>query len=140
METVFSYWSPQPDGSVRSKLDLIENLQAAGYFVLLMFVGLAAAELSVLRVKTRVTNGGHAVDLAKLRARFPRTQLAVRQATQVADASILVDNSRTQDDAFTVCRVQLGDQEAYDIRAAGETPPVIVLDWLNIVCPRPAAG
>jgi predicted ABC-type ATPase len=40
METVFSYWEERPDGRVASKIDLITNLQAAGYFVLLAFVGL----------------------------------------------------------------------------------------------------
>jgi hypothetical protein len=40
METVFSYCEERPDGRVASKIDLITNLQAAGYFVLLAFVGL----------------------------------------------------------------------------------------------------
>ncbi|MDT0510170.1 hypothetical protein [Novosphingobium sp. MMS21-SN21R] len=50
METVFSYWEEQPDGTVLSKIDLIEDMQRAGYFVLLFFVGLTNSELSILRV------------------------------------------------------------------------------------------
>jgi predicted ABC-type ATPase len=57
METVFSYWEEQPDGRIASKIDLIADLQAAGYFVLLVFVGLPNAQASVLRVMTRVQGG-----------------------------------------------------------------------------------
>lgn len=58
METVFSYWEEQSDGTVLSKIDLIEDMQRAGYFVLLFFVGLTNAELSILRVHTRVAEHG----------------------------------------------------------------------------------
>lgn len=46
----------------------------SGYFVVLVFVGLASAELSILRVNTRRLQGGHDVPEEKLRQRFPRTQ------------------------------------------------------------------
>lgn len=39
VETVFSHWDVQEDGTVLSKLDMISDLQKAGYFVLLFFVG-----------------------------------------------------------------------------------------------------
>lgn len=39
-ETVFSDWRQQTNGDIRSKVDLIRELQAAGFFVLLVFVGL----------------------------------------------------------------------------------------------------
>jgi hypothetical protein len=42
-ETVFSHWKKLPDGRVESKADIIKSLQAAGYFVVLLFVGLSAA-------------------------------------------------------------------------------------------------
>ena len=61
METVFSYWEPQPDGRPLSKIDLIRDMQNAGYFVLLFFVGLANADLSVLRVMSRREAGGHTI-------------------------------------------------------------------------------
>src|ERR1700761_913481 len=61
METVFSYWEEQPDGRIASKLDLIRNLQAAGYFVLLVFVGLRSVTESINRVATRVREGGHGI-------------------------------------------------------------------------------
>lgn len=134
METVFSYWEEGPDGVVRSKIDLIRDMQAAGYFVILLFVGLASADLSILRVQTRVAEHGHDVPVDRLRQRFPRTQSAIQAAATVADAAILTDNSRTLRDAFTVCRVQLGAQTLFDMRDGGAVPPMIGA-WLDIVSP-----
>lgn len=134
METVFSHWKVDEDGTIHSKIDMIRDMQAAGYFVLILFVGLANVDLSVLRVQTRVAENGHNVPLEKLLGRFPRTQNAIRQAIGVADAAILTDNSRTTKEAFTVSRVQIGAEEIYDIRPGGAAPPMIA-EWLDIVSP-----
>jgi len=135
METVFSHWRETPDGRIESKIDLIRDMQAAGYFVLLLFVGLSNAELSILRVRTRVFSGGHDVEEAALRSRFPRTQKAISAAIPVADAAILADNSRAEDQAFTVCGVRLGTRSLYDIRDAESVPPAISA-WIDQVIPR----
>jgi predicted ABC-type ATPase len=136
METVFSYWEPQEDGSVLSKIDLIHEMQRAGYFVLLFFVGLASPELSILRVETRKSEGGHGIDEPTLRKRFPKTQRAIAAAVRVADAAILTDNSRSAKQAFTVCRVQIGAQEVFDLRRSDKaSPPSLILAWLNKVAP-----
>ena len=89
-----------PDGRVESKADDIAALQAAGYFVVLLFVGLASVDLSVMRVETRKEQGGHGVPLDKLRARFPRTQLAVGHVAPLADMTLMVGNSRSPDNAL----------------------------------------
>lgn len=136
METVFSYWQEQPDGSVASKIDMIRDMQRAGYFVLLIFVGLTNVTLSILRVRTRVAENGHDVPEERLEHRFPRTQHAIRAASAVADASIFVDNSRESRRAFTVCRVQTPDEELFDLRRNGGVPPVI-REWMDVVCPIP---
>src|SRR6185503_9048761 len=74
-ETVFSHWEPRPDGGhYSSKIEEIENLQVAGYFVVLLFVGLVSPELSFFRVQTRREEGGHDVPREKIFERFPRTQ------------------------------------------------------------------
>lgn len=135
METVFSLWRELADGGVESKIDLIRDMQAAGYFVLLLFVGLQSADLSILRVGTRVAAGGHDVPAPKLRERFPRTQKAVAAAAVVADATVMADNSRRENEAFTVCRVQLGATRLFDIRDAGRPVPGVILDWLSVVSP-----
>lgn len=135
METVFSHWDERPDGQVASKIDLIRDMQAAGYFVLLLFVGLASADLSILRVTTRVIEGGHGIEAPTLRKRFPRTQKAIAAAIKVADASVLADNSRTPAEAFTVCRVQLGSMPLYDVRRRDTPPAPVVTAWLDVVAP-----
>jgi predicted ABC-type ATPase len=135
METVFSYWEKQSDGQVASKIDLIKNMQAAGYFVLLVFVGLHSVGASINRVTTRVREGGHGISVPTLRWRFPKTQKAIAAALKVADASILVDNSRTPDKAFTVCRVQIGPMPLFDVRRGGGHTPDVISAWLHVVAP-----
>lgn len=139
METVFSYWEELPDGTVRSKIDLVREMQQAGYFVLLFFVGLSNVQLSIGRVVTRIAEGGHAVDVDKLLERFPRTQKAIGAASSVADATIFTDNSRTARQAFTVCRIQIGEREVFDMRhGARRRIPSEIGEWLSVVSPRPA--
>jgi predicted ABC-type ATPase len=136
METVFSYWEELPDGKFASKVDLIREMQAAGYFVLLFFVGLSNVQLSIGRVMTRVAEGGHSVDVDKLIDRFPRTQRAIGVAASVADATVFTDNSRGERQAFTVCRIQIGEREVFDIRhAARRRTPNEIGEWLNVVSP-----
>ncbi len=136
METVFSYWHERPDGTVHSKLDLIRDMQNAGYFVLLFFVGLTNVELSILRVQTRVAENGHGVELDRLLRRFPKTQRAIREAAKIADATIFTDNSRDLKQAFTVCRVQLTDKALFDLRAGSDPVPAAIAAWLEVVSPQ----
>lgn len=137
METVFSDWHEREDGTVRSKIELIKQMQKAGYFVLLCFVGLSNAALSAGRVITRMAEGGHAVLFDRLAARFPRTQKAISIAREVADAAILVDNSLEPKRAFSICRIQLRSELVYDVRREGRVDPAI-LEWLDIVSPEVA--
>ena len=136
METVFSHWRDLGDGKFESKIDLIRQMQDAGYFVLLFFVGLSNVQLSIARVSTRVAQGGHAVDVKRLLQRFPRTQKAVGLAASVADATIFTDNSRGKASAFTVCRIQIRSREVFDIRGASKRrPPRVITEWLDEVSP-----
>jgi predicted ABC-type ATPase len=134
METVFSYLQ-EKDGVIKSKVDLITDMQAAGYFVLLIFVGLANVDLSIGRVATRVAAHSHDVPVDRLRTRFPRTQQAIRLAIRQTDASLLVDNSREPEQAFTPCRIQIGKDEIFDVRGSG-APLGVITEWLDKVCPR----
>ena len=131
-ETVFSYWQQRSDGTYASKIETIKELQAAGYFVLLFFVGLGDVGISVGRVRTRKEMGGHDVHWKKLEERFPRTQQAIAAALPIADAAILADNSRDMKHAFTVVRVQAGKEVLFDIRAT--STPQIIRAWMDIVC------
>lgn len=135
VETVFSYWQVQADGTVRSKISLIRSLQEAGYYVLLIFVGLASVNLSIGRVRSRIAEGGHSVPAERLRERFTRTQQAIRSALGVADAAILCDNSTVQGEAFTIAHIRKGQEVAFDIRCR-PNPPKLILRWLDVVAPE----
>ena len=136
METVFSHWKPLPCGGHESKIDKIRLLQNSGYFVLLLFVGLSNAGVSVGRVNTRHATGGHGVPVTKLLERFPRTQEAIREACKIVDASILIDNSRDEKNAFTVCRIEISKKIVFDCREGGTLPAPEILEWLGVVSPR----
>ena len=140
-ETVFSYLAQQPEGTWKSKTELIARFQAAGYSVALLFVGLANADLSILRVATRRAQGGHAVPEDKLIARFPRTQQAIGMAASMADLSLMFDNSRSLDEAFTLVRAQAKASVLYDCRLAGTAGKKLVAiagTWLSTVAPLPS--
>ena len=115
-ETVFSHWKKLPDGSYESKADIIRALQKSGYFVVLLFVGLASVELSIMRVATRKSLGGHDVPIDRLRARYSRTQMAVGHAAPLADMTIMFDNSGDLRRAFALVRAQRRSKVLYDCR------------------------
>lgn len=139
-ETVFSYLQRHEDGTYSSKEEIIRALQAAGYAVVLLFVGLASAELSILRVATRRLQGGHDVPEDKLRQRFPRTQEAIRLAAPLADMVLMFDNSRSIEKAFTLVRVQAKTSVIYDCRKRefGEDDELIQVasTWLSMTAPQ----
>jgi predicted ABC-type ATPase len=118
-ETVFPYFQRQPDGTFKSKIDTIAALQEHGYFVILLFVGLASAEFSILRVATRKSQGGHAVPEAKLRSRYPRTQQAIQMASAVADMTLMFDNRRSFAQVFSLVRAQTKEAVLFDCRDPG---------------------
>jgi predicted ABC-type ATPase len=139
-ETVFSYLEQRVDGKFESKVDIIRNLQKHGYYVVLLFVGLVSAELSILRVSTRKQKGGHDVPESKLRSRFPRTQQAIQIAASVADLTLMFDNSRDEKYAFTLVRAQRKNELLYDCRDTSfqQDPDLVKIAgmWLGNVAPR----
>lgn len=115
-ETVFSHWMQKADGTVESKIDDIRAMQHRGYLVVLIFVGLAALPLSILRVQNRRRTGGHDVPLDKLAERFPRTQKAIGAASKVADLTLMIDNSLDETRAFQFVRAQRKRSVLFDAR------------------------
>src|SRR5512133_1583672 len=65
-ETVFS----DPVGDKRA---FLLEAEAAGYAVVLFFIGISGPDVSSERVGMRVLQGGHSVPLEKLASRYPRT-------------------------------------------------------------------
>ena len=83
-ETVFSH---------ESKLALIQDAQAKGFFVMLLVVALDQPERLLERVAQRVLEGGHPVPPARILARYPRTLAQLNPAVRLADAAILYDSA-----------------------------------------------
>jgi predicted ABC-type ATPase len=82
-ETVFSH---------ASKLALIEDAQARGFFVMLLVVALDQPERLLERVTQRVIEGGHPVPTERILTRYPRTLANLTQAVRLADAAVLYDS------------------------------------------------
>ena len=85
-ETVFS----DPGGD---KLRFLQDAAAAGYTVVLCFVGIASPELSEERVAMRVSQGGHDVPSEKLKSRFPRALKNLKAALSALAFVFVYDNT-----------------------------------------------
>jgi predicted ABC-type ATPase len=92
-ETVFSH---------ASKLALIQDAQAKGFFVLLLVVALDVPERLLARVSQRVLEGGHNVSAQRILARYPRTIALLAQAVRLANAAVLHDSFDAQPGAHKV--------------------------------------
>jgi predicted ABC-type ATPase len=104
METVFS----DPHGA---KLGFLKECRANGYAVILVFIGLESAELSLGRVIQRVEGGGHDVPDAKIETRFPRTFDNLRRALTFVDEALLFDNSSSDQPFRFVAAFKAGKRQ-----------------------------
>lgn len=85
-ETVFS-------DPVGAKVSELQRAQKLGYSICMVFMCVDSADLSVLRVKSRVQSGGHNVPGDKIVARYERMRSNVKSALTFVDFAVLVDNS-----------------------------------------------
>lgn len=84
-ETVFS-------DPVGDKVAFLREAAAAGYSVVLCFIGISPPEISETRVAMRVTQGGHDVPSDKLADRYPRTLENLRRAIHELPLVLVFDN------------------------------------------------
>jgi predicted ABC-type ATPase len=84
-ETVFS--DPADD-----KLAFLKDAAAAGYTVILCFIGISGPATSEQRVAMRVSQGGHDVPTDKLQTRFPRILANLRSALRELPHVWVFDN------------------------------------------------
>ncbi len=84
-ETVFS--DPADD-----KLAFLKDAAAAGYTVILCFIGISGPTTSEQRVAMRVSQGGHDVPTDKLQTRFPRILANLRSALRELPHVWVFDN------------------------------------------------
>lgn len=76
-----------------SKLQLIEEAKQADFRIVLYHVHVNTPELSIARVAERVSQGGHNVPEEKIRARYQRNKVLIKQAVTGADVGFVYDNS-----------------------------------------------
>lgn len=79
-----------------SKLDFMQRAKDRGFKVYLYFVSLPNPELNLLRVKTRVEQGGHDVKEDKVKERYARTMSLLLDAMKIADNAYIFDNSGSE--------------------------------------------
>lgn len=85
-ETVFS-------DPVGEKVRFLEEASKSGYHVILSFVAIRDPEMSIQRVGMRVSQGGHAVPIEKLRSRHARTLANLKLAIRCLPQVRIFDNS-----------------------------------------------
>ena len=76
-----------------AKLEEIKKAQKAGYKTYLYFVCTDNAEINIGRVNNRVEQGGHSVDVNKIKSRYAKTLLNLYPTIQLASRVYLFDNS-----------------------------------------------
>jgi len=84
-ETVFS-------DPVGDKIAFLKEAAAAGFAVVVIFIGVSGPRISEERVAMRVLQGGHDVPTEKLAARFDRTMKNLRRAVRALPHVIVFDN------------------------------------------------
>jgi predicted ABC-type ATPase len=81
---------------VGDKIAFLRGAAAAGYNVVLIYVGIAGPQVSEERVAMRVSQGGHDVPPEKLRPRFARSLTNLRMAIRELPHVIVFSNDDLQ--------------------------------------------
>jgi predicted ABC-type ATPase len=118
-ETVFS-------DPVGDKLSFLNDAGAAGYTVVLCFIGTSGPEVSEERVAMRVSQGGHDVPSEKLVSRYPRILANLREALRTLPHVWVFDN----DDLRSPFRLVIVCERGNLIELHRPVPP-----WLGHLLP-----
>lgn len=107
-----------------SKIDFLKEAKAKGYRTYLYFVTTEDADINVSRVRTRVLQGGHNVDEAKIRTRYTRTMKLLIDAIDVVDRAFLFDNSKDLRGTETpyIAEIIAGEELRLNPKFQGELP------------------
>ena len=81
-------------GSHPSKLEFLQELKEAGYYVAVLLVSTEDPTINVRRVAERVQNNGHDVPTDKIIKRYHRMSELIPGFYEVADYFVAYDNSR----------------------------------------------
>lgn len=110
--------------SGHSPTSLIRTASALGYKVTLMFMGLADASLSIMRVADRVLAGGHDVPIDAIVRRYDDSLARLTLVWGLVDRAYLIDNSGPR-------RRLILSKDADGIRQASCSAPL----WARIALP-----
>ena len=86
--------------STRRNLDLLIRAKQAGYYVKAIFVMTSDPEINVFRIKSRVFGGGHDVPADKVRSRYYKSLLNLRELITLSDECRVYDNTTTPQIVF----------------------------------------
>lgn len=100
-ETVFS----DPHGA---KVAMLRKAVDARFAVTLIYIGIASAELSGLRVDQRLAHGGHDVPRERIASRFTRSLTNLAAAIAFVPVVELYDNSSVEDPYQPVATFRAG--------------------------------
>lgn len=79
-----------------SKLELLDQAIESGFRVVVYHIGVGSSDLAVARVQSRVVHGGHNVPEEKIKERYERNLLLIREAVLKVDKAYIYDNSTLQ--------------------------------------------
>jgi predicted ABC-type ATPase len=74
-------------------LKMAARAKEAGFNIRVIFIGTAAVEINMERVRVRVEMGGHDVPEEDQRRRYPRTLANMKRLLPDADFAVILDNS-----------------------------------------------
>lgn len=80
--------------SGNSELRIMQQARAAGYIVILIFIGVDSPLKSASRIAQRVQLGGHDVPTEAIERRYNRSMEALKKAAILADKTIIYDNTK----------------------------------------------
>lgn len=120
-------------GSHPSKIEFLNCLKDAGYFVAIVFVTTKDVAINIRRVKQRHVSGGHDVPTDKVVARYERTMCLLPRYLEIADFMAIYDNSedREPDDGIGPELLLLKREGRIVLTEAGAISP-----WLGRFLPN----
>jgi predicted ABC-type ATPase len=71
----------------------MERAKAFGYEIELVYIGTTSADINIVRVAARVSQGGHHIPEGDIRRRYSRSLANLSAALALVDRALLVDNS-----------------------------------------------
>ena len=86
--------------STECNLNLIKRAQDGGFFIRCIYILTADVSVNVVRVKSRVANGGHDVPEDKIRSRYTKALALIPKLIAVCDVMHIYDNTQTPERIF----------------------------------------